>query len=655
MRQGWERRAAAPACALAGLAALVLAGTGSGATSSPVGVVPSTQATWVAGEVVVGFHPWVSGVARRVVVQDESARVLRASSLPGVVLVETTGGRSVPEAVAAFRADPEVAYAEPNYLYHADAAPNDPQLPQLWGLARISAPAAWDISTGSTAVKVAVVDTGIARDHLDLAANVGAGADFVQNDNDPRDFNGHGTHVAGTIGARGNNGIGVTGVDWQVSLMPVRVLDGNGNGSNASVSAGFQYACANGASIVNASLGGAGYSTTMRDAIASPTCANTLFVVAAGNDGVNDDSDPHYPCDFDSSPDNLPNVICVAATDSSDALAGWSNYGTGSVQLAAPGVSIPSTWPAYDTLYTEDFENPFSGWTATGTWGRSNVSVHGSFSAADSPSGNYGDGVDSLFSSTSSVASLAGRLGCRLSYTLRLATESGHDFLGVGGSSTGNPADFLGTGWSGSTAGAFLDFTTDVSDLDGSATFYPGLAFHSDLDGIVGDGGYLDDLSLGCLRPNAAAYNTISGTSMATPHVAGVAALVKAAHPGFTVAQLKSAILGGVDPVAGLAGKVSTGGRLNACKALGGCSATPPPPPPPAFTPPKCLVPNVLGKTLRKAKARIEARHCRVGKVTRTTSSKRRKGRVLREKPKAGKRLTSGAKVNLTIGRGVKR
>ncbi len=335
MRHGSGVRVAAVACALAGLASLTLAGAGSGATNVPEGVVSSAQARWVPGEVLVGFHPWVTGVTRREVVQDESASTLRASSLPDVVLVRTAAGQSVPDAVEAFRADPEVSYAEPNYLYHADATPNDPQLPQLWGMARISAPAAWNITTGSAAVKVAVVDTGIARDHLDLSANVIAGTDFVQNDNDPRDFNGHGTHVAGTIGARGNNGIGVAGVNWQVSLMPVRVLDGDGSGSNVNVSAGFQYACANGANIVNASLGGTAYSTTMRDAIASPACAKTLFVVAAGNDGVNDDSSPHYPCDYDSSPDNLPNVICVAATDRSDALASFSNYGTGSVQLAA--------------------------------------------------------------------------------------------------------------------------------------------------------------------------------------------------------------------------------------------------------------------------------------------------------------------------------
>jgi subtilisin family serine protease len=652
MQDGSGLRAALAAWLLASLVALALAGAGTGATS-PVsqGLVSSAPRAWAPGEVLVGFRPWVSGASRAQVLQDESASAVEHLSLPGVVLVKTAAGQSVPDAAEAFRADPEVAYAEPNYLYHADANPNDPQLPQLWGLTRISAPAAWNITTGSASVKVAVVDTGIARDHLDLAANVVPGFDFVQNDGDPRDFNGHGTHVAGTIGARGNNGVGVAGVNWQVSLMPVRVLDGDGSGSNANVSSGLQYACANGATIVNASLGGTGYSTTMRDAIASPACANTLFVVAAGNDGVDDDTSPHYPCNYDSSPDNLPNVICVAATDGSDALAGFSNYGTGSVHLAAPGVSIPSTWPAYDMLYTEGFENPFSGWTATGTWGRSNVTVHGSFSAADSPAGNYVDGTDTLFHPTSSVANLTGRLGCRLSYRLRLATQAGHDFFGILGSPDANPGDFSGAGWSGSTSGSFFDFSTDMSTFDGSPTFYPGLGFHSDLDGIVGDGGYLDDLSLGCLRPNAEAYNTISGTSMATPHVAGVAALVKAAHPAFTVAQIKAAILGSVDPLAGLAGKVSTGGRLNACKALGGCSASPPPPPPP-FTPPKCLVPNVVGKKLGAAKTKIKARHCRVGKIKQAASSKKKKGRVLRVRPAPGKKLKNGAKVNLTVGRG---
>ena len=300
--------------------------------------------------------------------------------------------------VTQFERTPGVEYAEPNYIAHADAVPNDPRYPTLWGLQKISAPAAWDITTGSSSVKVAVVDTGIATDHLDLASNVVPGYDFVQGDSDPRDFNGHGTHVAGTIGARGNNGVGVTGVDWVTSLMPVRVLDGDGSGSYADITNGFLYACAQGASIVNASLGGSGYSSVMRDAIAAPACANTLFVVAAGNDGESDDLVPHYPCNFGAPPDNLPNVICVAATDAADHLASFSNYGTGSVDVAAPGVAIPSSWPAYDTpLYTDGFES-LSGWITNAVsgvaFGLSSVRANGLSSAADSPGGNYADNSD---------------------------------------------------------------------------------------------------------------------------------------------------------------------------------------------------------------------------------------------------------------------
>jgi subtilisin family serine protease len=560
--------------------------------------------------------------------------------VPGLQLVHVKG--SVADALASFRSDPAVAYAEPNYLYHADAAPNDPRYPQLWGLAKINAPTAWNITTGSTAVTVGVVDTGISTDHLDLSANVVPGHDFVQGDSDPRDFNGHGTHVAGTIGARGNNGRGLTGVNWQVGLMPVRVLDGSGSGSNANVTAGLAYACTHGASIVNASLGGTSYSTAMRDAIAS--CPNTLFVVAAGNDGLSDDRVPHYPCNYGAAPDNLTNVICVAATDSHDALASFSNYGL-SVDLAAPGVGIQSAWPAYDTLATEGFES-LTGWATYQVsgflFGQSAIHSSGLYSAADSPAGAYQPDSDTWLHRTTAMASLAGRSGCRLFYNLRLDTQRDHDYFQVFGSSDG--VNFSGSIWSGSTAGAFIGLSSDMSAYDGAATFVPALRLTANSDGTVGDGGYLDDLSLRCLRPSGEDYSTISGTSMATPHVTGVAALVKAAHPAFTVAKLKAFILGGVDSLGSLHGKVATGGRLNACKSLGACGST--------LLKPPCTVPNVLGKKLSSARSSIKKRHCKIGHVRYVKSSKRKMGKVVRESPAPGKRLGNNAKINLWLGRG---
>ena len=176
--------------------------------------------------------------------------------LQGLQLVRVRG--SVPEAIAELETNPAVAYAEPNWIYRAEAVRRTIRTAAALGPGEDPGPEAWDVTTGSPGVTVAVVDTGIATDHLDLAANVVPGYDFVQGDSDPRDFNGHGTHVAGTIGAKGNNGVGVAGVNWNVHLMPVRVLDGNGSGSSSDITSGFLYARTTGAGLVNASLGGGG-------------------------------------------------------------------------------------------------------------------------------------------------------------------------------------------------------------------------------------------------------------------------------------------------------------------------------------------------------------------------------------------------------------
>ncbi|HSB39451.1 MAG TPA: S8 family serine peptidase [Gaiellaceae bacterium] len=637
---GWGRACGALVAALLVAAPAASAGGAGTARNAVTLTLKGSHRPYVPGQVVVRFRQGAAPSARTAALSAESATTVKRLVVPGLQLVHVRG--SVADAVAALRHDPTVAYAEPNYLYHTDAVPNDPRFPQLWGLARIGAPGAWSITTGSSAVTVGIVDTGIATDHLDLSANVVPGHDFVQGDDDPRDFNGHGTHVAGTIGASGNNGRGVTGVNWQVGLMPVRVLDGSGSGSSANVTAGLAYACTHGASIVNASLGGTSYSSAMRDAIAS--CPNTLFVVAAGNDGLSDDTTPHYPCNYGAAPDDLPNVVCVAATDPSDTLASFSNYGR-SVDLAAPGVNIPSTWPAYDALASDGFES-LGGWTThvvSGlAFGPSSVHTSGLYSATDSPTGTYQPDTDTWLYRTTPMASLAGRVGCRLFYNLRLDTQVNRDFFQVFGSADGS--NFSGSQWSGSTGGVFLPLSSDMSAFDGAGTFYPGLRLAANGDGTVGDGGYVDDLSLRCLRASGEDYNTISGTSMATPHVAGVAALVKAAHPAFTVAQLKAALLGGVDRLGSLAGRVASGGRLNACRSLGGCGST-------VFKPP-CVVPNVVGKRLGAARTALKGRHCRVGRVAHVESTRKKKGKVLRESPAPGRRLGANAKVSLWLGRG---
>ncbi|HET6465679.1 MAG TPA: S8 family peptidase, partial [Nitrospiria bacterium] len=327
---------------------------------------------------------------------------------------------TVEEAVALYRSHPDVEYAEPNYIRHATSTfPNDTDLGLLWGLnntgqsvnrmvgtpgADIHAPAAWDITTGSNNVIIAVVDSGVAWEHPDLSANIwtnpnpGAsgypndihGWDFVDDDNDPTSYDlfAHGTHVAGTIAAVGNNGSGITGVMWTAQIMPLRFLDVSGLGTVANELAAIQYAIDNGAKIINASYDGPDFSQAEMNEIAAANTAHIVFVAAAGNDGTNDDSAPVYPANY-----NLPNIISVAATDQDDNLASFSNYGKKTVDVAAPGVNIWSAAAARASVFTDDFESGLGNWTTGGTnnsWGLvAPISVSPIHSFADSPGGSY--------------------------------------------------------------------------------------------------------------------------------------------------------------------------------------------------------------------------------------------------------------------------
>ena len=297
--------------------------------------------------------------------------------------------------------------------------PNDTRFAELWGLnqpsdADIDAPEAWRTATGDATVTVAVVDTGVAYNHPELDGNIWVntadppgngdedgngfvddvrGWDFVGDDNEPRDFDGHGTHVAGTIGAEGNNAAGIAGVNWDVSLMVLRAGDSSGL-ADADIVASFVYACSKGAKVVNGSFGGYGSSASILAALQTPACQNTLFVFAAGNDANNNDDFPFYPCSFGApAPEaDLPNIICVAATDRNDALATFSNYGFASVDLAAPGVDVLSTIPVYSSVPVDDFEADLPGrWTPSQLpgnkiWGRTTeAKASGAFSVTDSP------------------------------------------------------------------------------------------------------------------------------------------------------------------------------------------------------------------------------------------------------------------------------
>jgi subtilisin family serine protease len=363
------------------------------------------------------------------------ATLVQASTVaPGLTTVQLPIGASVDQAIAQLKTNPAVEGAWPVVTYNLTAMPNDPALPFQWALSNtgqsipnvfgggnvtgtpgddINVSAAWNVTTGSSNVIVAVADSGVQTDHPDLAANIGPGYDFYSNSSNPDPLawndSGHGTMVAGIIGAVTNNAIGVAGVNWNVTIMPLQVDDPSlGAATNYMIAEAIIYAQEHGASIMNLSLGGGGGS----DPFLLQTMQNStmLFVCSAGNYGTNNDQTPVYPASF-----NLPNIISVAASDSNDNLANFSCYGATTVNLAAPGVNVLSTFYQY----------------------------------------NYGYGF------------------------------------------------------------------------------------------MYGD-----------------------GTSFSAPLVTGVAALIKAEHPDYGYAQIKSAILNTVDPKPGLAGKVSTGGELDAGAAV---------------------------------------------------------------------------------------
>ena len=383
-------------------------------------------------------------------------------SVAGLQVVQLPIGTDVQSAVNIYESNPDVLYAEPDYVISilpdqtgpiiVDinspkilSIPNDSFFPNQWSFhntgqtmgtsgADIDALGAWGISTGSNSVVVAVIDTGVNYSHSDLSSNIwdnvgeipGNGIDddnngyiddvrgwnFVNSTNDPIDDQEHGTHVSGTIGAVGNNAIGVAGVSWHVKIMPLKAFDQYGQGSTLDAMNAIEYANANGASVISNSWGGPEYSQALKDAI---DLSPAVVVCAAGNGNGNDnDIYPVYPASYSS-----PNIISVAATDHTDILASFSNIGLSSVDLAAPGTSILSTY-------------------------------------------------------------------------------------------------YLGN------------------------------------------------------------YVTMSGTSMATPHVSGVAALVKSVNQSLTAAQIKDIILSNVDVKSSLIGKVNTSGRLNAYRAVKATPAAPP-------------------------------------------------------------------------------
>ena len=606
---------------LLALAITLLAAYGFSANAQMVDELSDlVRPTYVAGEVLVKFKPTVGMQAQNQMISTLGAKRLATIGRAGIAQLKLPQGTRVIDAVEALKLDISVAHAQPNYLYYTAAVPNDTNYGQLWGLKNtgqtITNPAygtnnpgtsgldmdaelAWDQLTDCRSTIVAVLDTGINYSHTDLLANMwdGSGSgfpnhgwDFIDNfptgDNNPMPtgaFEDHGTHVAGTIAAVGNNSIGTTGVCWQARIMSVRVLGATGSGTTAGIILGIEWASDNGARVINMSLGGGGgFDTLYSNAITYARDRDVVVVVAAGNGASNNDSGfaAVWPCNFTQN-----NLVCVAALDQAYALADFSNWGSTSVDVGAPGTNVLSSWAG--TLFKEDFSTG-AGWLLNGGWTRLDTAsscvtsggtpietlVNPANWCAGGPySNNITDNAYKTFD-------LSGASVAAVGYFAMWDTEAGADFFRTNYKSTGGDP-FTGGINVNELSGSSSGFVSYEHDLSACLTATCSIGFQLATNASGTDRGVsLALFKIGTLESSTNADNVINGTSMASPHVAGLATMLRAYNPNYTYTDVVNAIKNGGENVAALSTITTTGKAANAMGSLayinppGGVGAT---------------------------------------------------------------------------------
>lgn len=346
--------------------------------------LPIKQPQSVPTEVFVRFKAGVSADRIESITERLHDRIEdQTEAVSGLNLVEDEDGKNAETVIAEYSALPEVEYVEKIYRIQADETgdssepvkPNDPRFHEQWALANvgqdggtrgadISALAAWVTTTGTDKVIVAVLDSGVDYTHPDLKSNIWKrpenimvyrdknlgviddthGYNALDNDGDPMDQNGHGTHCAGIIGAEGGNNEGITGVNWTVQIMPLKFMDASGSGTTKDAIEAINYVIDRrkagvNVGVISASWGSTQRSQALEDVIKKAYEAGILFVAASGNSSVDTDRSPHYPSSY-----KVGNVISVAALDRNDSLTSFSNYGLKSVHIGAPGKDILSTY-----------------------------------------------------------------------------------------------------------------------------------------------------------------------------------------------------------------------------------------------------------------------------------------------------------------------
>ena len=570
------------------------------------------ETSYVPGQVLIQYKASVSPRGARATSMNRGRGLLKALSYRTrgkgpMHLATLPQGQSVQAAIAELMQDPDVEYAQPNFLYHANAVPNDPNYGQLWGLKNtgqtvstpsyatnnpgiagndINAEAAWNILSDCSSVVTAVVDSGVNYNHEDLLGNmangsytcpVGTGArgcDFVDvGDNDPMDTYGHGTHVAGTIGAVGNNSTQITGVCQVATILAVRVLNSAGSGTTADIVEGVNFAVdstvgGGNANIINLSLGGPSYDAAFDAAITAGQANGVIFIVAAGNSAADHKTTTAYPCNY-----TQDNLICVAAVDQSYSIANFSDFDSNAVvanrhvDIAAPGTNVLSAYYGTDT----NINDPLTGWTAAG-WSYAAPGCFGlAYSSINTPTDYCATGLpgNNLTNKVYKTFNLSGYSDVAVSFWANLYVFTGDSFWVNYKSTGGDP--FVGGVNLLATYGYSNGYVSFGYPLGAclSATCSIGFQYLTDaLNNVAGEGASVTLFTITGKTINTNSYVVFDGTSMATPHVAGIAALYMARNPNATYTDVINAILTTGDVVSSLAGKTKTGRVADAYAAL---------------------------------------------------------------------------------------
>lgn len=611
---------------------------------------------YVEGEVIVKFKPVLAKMQTNSIKENLALRTTEYFPLTGSEIAKIENGKSVPEVVRELSKNPDVLYAQPNYLYYSQAvAPNDTYFSDLWGLNNtgqtvntkagvndvdIDGLEAWDLHQGSSTIVVAVIDEGVDINHPDLTGRIWTnpgeipgnlidddgntyvddvnGWDFYNNENtvfDAKDLDQHGTHVAGTIAAVANNATGIAGVAPNVKIMPLKFIGPNG-GSTANAIKAIQYATNKGVKISNNSWGQVGTDLALKAAIDS---SGQVFVAAAGNDTANVDNAPSYsPAGLSSA-----NIITVAAVYNQGGLASFSNYGLTTVDVGAPGQDIYSLKPVYPAMGAalQIHDTTFNYKAVHFGFGLEDIASDANRAAVMQRALNF------LDTNTSTPILLVDDDNDSPDYFPKIqAALAGYNVAGVvyAGNTVDGPTSAAMAGktviwFTGDAIGDVSNKPLKVNDLANLKTFLDGgggkllligedIALRNEQDELFTV--YMEEKVINDFTPNttvmdavysytyalpaspdrdtlvpagisvpmynyiasdpATSYQYKDGTSMAAPHVAGIAALMLSINPSLTPTQVVDLLKHpqNVDPLATLSGKTVTGGMANAYKAV---------------------------------------------------------------------------------------